>query len=307
MRSLKYLVLLVVWYPLREVIRLCTTKRGAYRPLLWIGNLLGTLYYLLSGRGRRIATDVFARLGLLLPGVVRKTFQALARREVEGMVQEDLNRELIERITVFEGLEHLDAALAKGRGAIMVLFHFGWHMHLFSALGFLGYPIHQVFFPRDEARGGMHPLERLLRERQRRNARNLPVTFHKAGGLLRDIYTLLAANEVLMVTIDGRAAKSFDAFPFLAGQIHLSPTIFKILPRTGSPVLPLFTYLGEDGRHRVIAHPAVTATEPTAILAEIVTLFEGYVRERPEQYGAYLLLCEAARAAGDGSAPLVTF
>ena len=292
---IKYAFLFFLWFPFRNIVRKFSTRRNAYHRVLVLGSLLGNLFYLFFPLGRKLIRAELESLDLYTPMAVRKTFQHLMKIEMEGMVFEDLNRALIEDITIFDGLKYLDECLKQGRGAVLVLFHFGWHMHTIPALGFMGYNIRQIADakPVDLDRK-LNFFHRKVIEKRLQNADNLPVIFIKAGTYLRPVMRELEQNNVLIVALDGREAKNFKPFSLLSKTILLSPVMLRVAQKTRSPVLPMFTYRGEDGKHRIILHPPLSEDDPDQMVKQIVSIFEGYLCQRPCQYAQYLLSNELA-------------
>src|ERR1700674_1165170 len=110
----------------------------------------GAAWFWLSARQRRAALDNYAaalgreRQDPEVSRVARRAFQNYGRMLTDFLLMGSLTpEELIQRMTI-EGLEHVDAALANGQGAIMAVPHMGsWDM-AGSYAGALGYPIHTV-------------------------------------------------------------------------------------------------------------------------------------------------------------------
>ena len=306
---IKYVTLFFIWYPLRKLLRTFTSLRGKYRRLLTVGGLFGDVFYFLFPTGRHILRRELESFSLYKPSYIRETFRHIMKIEMEGMVFEDLNHGIINNITVFRGLHHLDDTLNDGKGVVLALVHFGWHMHTIPALGYMGYKINQIADARpvdlEINRGFFH---RRVIEKRLENAANLPVTFIRAGSYLRPLIRTLEKNEILIVALDGREAKTFKPYSLLNRRIMLSPVMLRVAERVGSPILPMFTYRGEDGRHRVIIHPPLRLNDPDKMVEEFLHIFEGYFRERPYQYAQYLLF-NALRArgrAGEEFSPLVS-
>ena len=67
--------------------------------------------------------------------------------ELEVLRYPTLNPSNIHDVCDVLGLEHLDLALNKGRGAILMIGHFGANQMIMPALGHRGYPIHQLSAP----------------------------------------------------------------------------------------------------------------------------------------------------------------
>src|ERR1700704_4086155 len=82
--------------------------------------------------------------------VARRAFQNYGRMVLDFLLMGSLTKEELIKRTDVDGLEHLDAALARGRGVIMALPHMGSWDNTGSYGGALGYPIMAVTgrFPR---------------------------------------------------------------------------------------------------------------------------------------------------------------
>jgi lauroyl/myristoyl acyltransferase len=110
----------------------------------------GAAWYWLSAAQRRAALDNYsAALGRdrsdpEVSKIARRAFQNYGRMLMDFLLMGSLTpEELTKRMTI-DGRDHLDAALARGRGAIMAVPHMGsWDM-AGSYAGALGYPIAAV-------------------------------------------------------------------------------------------------------------------------------------------------------------------
>lgn len=287
---IKSFCLFIIWYPLRSVVRFFTVRRGRYGRLITLGSCLGWLFWAFFPLGRHIVRNELTALGLWKPGYDKLTFQHIMKIEMEGMVFGDLNPTLVREITEYRGLQHLDDSMKRGKGTLLILFHFGWHMHTIPALGHLGYPIKQIADHRPVDLGATpNFLQALVIKKRRENADKMPVTFFDAGAYLRPVMRELEGNAVMLLAIDGREAKDYQPYPFFGRQILLAPTILKVAQKTGASVIPMFVYRQETGRHLLTLHPPLSGAGPDAMVRELLDLFEPYVRERPYQYAQYML------------------
>jgi lauroyl/myristoyl acyltransferase len=180
----------------------------------------------------------------------------------------------LRRLVEIRGLEHLEAALAAGNGAILCSGHFGSHTSGLSVLHASGFPVthigrwdhnynydYRVDYNR---KVGVSSVERyfwelvyarpVMRYRQRPNIE-------------------LRANEVVSISIDAPPLdddrpRTVDV-PFLGGRARLLPGAVTLAQLTGAPILMGFLYRGADYRHQVweISAP-VSLEEGTATAFE---------------------------------------
>lgn len=89
-----------------------------------------------------VRTAISSRLGLPAgdtDALVAAVFERSAMQQLEGGVFRFKPRQTIESLVDIRGREHLDAALARGRGCILYSGHFRGNWTFFAALGLLGY------------------------------------------------------------------------------------------------------------------------------------------------------------------------
>ncbi|MBD3245380.1 MAG: hypothetical protein GF333_00010 [Candidatus Omnitrophica bacterium] len=136
------------------------TRLGARMPLSWsyrIGSVTGQLAFRLLKRHRRTAisglTTAFPEWDeARIRRTAKASFVHMAQSSWEMLYYLD-DQQALDRIHV-EGLEHLDAAQARGRGVIIVSAHLGNFPLMSLRLSRLGYPIYVVARPmRDEQTG----------------------------------------------------------------------------------------------------------------------------------------------------------
>src|SRR5215831_3277261 len=104
-------------------------SRLPYRAAMWIGRRIGRIAHFFSKRDKRIA-DINIRM--CLPNLsdaerkdlIRKHFESLGCTLFETAYVWWARDEWLRKIIRIEGAEHLAAALAKGRGALLLSAHF---------------------------------------------------------------------------------------------------------------------------------------------------------------------------------------
>ena len=211
-----------------------------------ISNLAGIFGDQLSRSERaRVARDFFCQ----------KSCQA-----IDGMRLAGKGRTLA-RLVDIRGLEHLEAALAAGKGAVICDAHFGSIYSCASLLGTRGVPITAVGNTRSNPI--MSLIERLpfwresLEKRAPRHLRrpNIEPRRGQVEAAIR-MAEILRANEVICIAIDVPVAPEdrAHAIPvdFLGRQILLLPGGVSIAQLTGSPVLVAVARRSADWQHQVL-------------------------------------------------------
>ena len=168
----------------------------------------------------------------------------------------------LRRLIELRGREHLDAALAAGRGVIVCSAHYGSFDSWFSLLGAIGYPVTAIGRWQHNYTTGMSAVERrfwdrvyarpLRRHRKHPNIEPWAGRFQvavQAAGVLR-------ANEVLTIAIDAPLLDGDQdravSVPFLGRRARLLPGAVALARATGAPVLLCFAHRRPDYRHQVL-------------------------------------------------------
>ncbi len=204
------------------------------------------------------------------------TETALLGMETGALLRHDVDR-LDDLVVGTEGLELLEAALAEGKGVLLLVPHYGnWE---FLAL-FLGrYDLLALYeAPRWAA------LDAALRAaRERGGARMLPI----GRGSLRSLYRTLEAGGLAALLPDQVPARAAGLHVPFFGRSALTMTLaHRLLERTGAVAL-----LGAARRrahgYQITIRPvadAVAASDPETALAAMNQGIEALVREDPAQY-----------------------
>ena len=218
-----------------------------------------------SARARRtMAWQVFAHFGRLLIEVLRF-----------GRMPPDRMRQLIE----FDGAERVLAALAHGKGIILISGHFGFWELQGMAHGLELPPMAVV------ARRLDNPLLNDLLERAR--TQNGNAVIYRRGSVRR-ILRALADNQAVAFMID-QHIQTADAVTvdFFGRPASTTSAVAALALRTGAPVIPVFALPLEGGRYRLIYEHAVAppASESDNAVREFTQrctdVLEMYVRRHP--------------------------
>ena len=252
---------------------------------LAVGRGLGTAAHALLATPRRLAV---AHMGLAFPELdlatrrrlVRATFRHAGRAFAElSLFETILRRPDYIRL---EGVEALDTALARGRGAIAVTGHVGnWEL-LAAWAAAIGYPITVVVRRVNDLR--FH---------------SLIVRFRAAAGvevLVRDDPRFVAAvgdalrrNRVVAMLIDQDTRGAGVFVPFFGRPAHTPPGAALLALRARVPVVTAFIERRPEGGHLVRVAP-VPAELPRGregvreLTARLTAAIEAQIRRSPAEW-----------------------
>jgi len=250
---------------------------------LAIGRGLGLLAWCFAARERRIA-DV--NLKLCLPELDADARRVLIRRHFASLGCAVFETGLVwwardERLRPwleFEGREHLDAALAAGRGAILLSAHFTTLEMGARALGVITPTSIMYATPRNPL------IAELARRGRSRHAVNA-IPSSDVRGLIRD----LKRNLVVWYAPDQRYTDKMSQIVRFFGHPAASNVATSRIARlTGARVLPYFPEHRPGGRgYRLRILPPLAdfpSDDPAADTARFHALIEDQVRRCPDQY-----------------------
>jgi KDO2-lipid IV(A) lauroyltransferase len=198
------------------------------------------------------------------------------------------------KLVEIRGREHLDAALAGGKGAILCTAH-TWSGG-FSLLHASGFPLTTIGRWPWMYGPGVSSAERrfwdlvfarrVLRHRQRPNIEPWPGRVQTAA----QAAVALRANEVVTISSD---AAPLDAdltrtveMPFLGRQARLLPGVVTLARLTGAPVLMVFIHRLADYRHQVleISPPVPMEGETVTAFGRCVAAMDAAIRTNPADW-----------------------
>ena len=198
-----------------------------------------------------------------------------------------------------EGREHLDRALAPGRGVVLVYPHCGNIMLMIAALAHAGYAYSQFaargLAPEDVAQAhpqtfGHNRWRQAVREvREADEDRVLAEYVTHPRGLVR----ALARGGIVGIAFDGRLGSRFEAVTLLGRQALLSTGPWKLAARSGAALIPAFNLCPPDGPNRLILGPVAAGRD------EALGWLQEHLREHPGHYGLWLTHCRERRAVDD--------
>ncbi len=251
------------------------------------GRALGMLFWLVDARHRRIVRRNFRMidLGLSDPEIRRLSWNCFAHYGAVFLTTVRLyavDPEEGDHWLRVEGLEHYDAAHAKGRGIIQISAHYGnW-----EAIGFVqsraGRWMSVI------ARGLDNPLlDQALRDSREAHGN----TIIPKGGAIRETLRALRQGRSVGFLMDQDALTSGIWVKFFGQWASTYPTAGNLAARLGIPVLPVFSWPEADGGIRVRIEPAFEVPQTgdlerdTWVATQLMTArLEAQIRKDPRWY-----------------------
>lgn len=214
------------------------------------GRWVGGLFFALDARHRAVTLNNLdiafrdTKTAEEKRAIARQSFRHFGAMLFEMLSIGKVSRETIERLVVFEGVEHYESARAKGRGVIVIGAHFGnWEMNAI-AHGFR----FARFFP--VARALDNPYFNRWLER----IRNLPgnEVVYKRRAVPR-LMRLLKDRETVGLVIDQNVSQEDAVFiDFFGCKAATTPVAGLLALKTGAVVVPMLAFPLPDGRYRSV-------------------------------------------------------
>lgn len=191
--------------------------------------------------------------------------------------------EILALVADIEGREHVEAAMAAGRGVIFCTGHLGnWEFHglahgwLFGPGGVVGRPLDN---PALDAR--LYDL--------RASSGNRVISKRHA---LAQVMRALRDGKGIAMLLDQNVRTGDGIFIQLFGRPAATTTVAAALAlKTGCALVPCYSELLRDGRYRLCYEPAIRVTaasdrqsEIARITQELASRSEAWIRRIPEQW-----------------------
>ena len=268
------------------VIGFCVSRLPR-RMSLVIGGWLGTLVFWFAFQQRRLASE-HLRCSLSLADehsvrtIAKQCFQNLGKTVIEFMRFPRLDKQQIQRYVKLEGVEHVERALAEGKGAIILTGHFGnWEL-LAASISATVAPLTPI------VRELRSPRLNALVSRYREKAGY--ATIDRDTGI-RDALRCLRRNELLGIVADVDTTVSGVFVNFFGRRAYTPYSPVAIAMKTGAAILPSFIIRQPDGSHRAIIEPPLVLKRTNVKEKDLVIntqrftkIIESYIREYPAQW-----------------------
>ncbi len=258
------------------------------RPLaLAAGRRLGDAMALLVRSRRRLA---LANLERALGGemdaparrrLMREVFRQFGQTLVEALLLPRMVRRGLHHYVEHEGWEHLEQAMAQGKGAIVFTGHFGNWEVVALAQGARGIPMDVVGRPPDDPRLAAR-LESI-----RQLTGNRTISKRQA---VRPMLQSLRQGRTVGLVVDQNVGAGRGIFvDFFGRPASTTPALAVLALKTGAPVVPVFGYPDQGGRHRIVYGRPLEVTrsgdhqrDVRELTARATAVIERAVRRHPQ-------------------------
>jgi KDO2-lipid IV(A) lauroyltransferase len=281
------LTLRIIWFLTKNLMKFLPMKVNYH-----LAYLLSLIGYLLMRVRRTIVKEEVSRLyGSQLSEkdkarIVRRSFIIFFKRQVENLLFGDFTKKRLEQISCIVGLDHLNRALEKEKGVILLLVHFGSFLLPLPVLGLRGYKVNQV--AGKPLLSGRAAIYRTIFMARKEESDKIPIKFIQTDQYIGPIFKALRKNEIVVIAFDGRTAKKCIPVRILnrVGQFSLGP--FNLALKTGATILPTFVVRGVKDKHRIIFEPPLELEITDKLeeanqknIEQFIRIFERYLLAYP--------------------------
>lgn len=269
-----------ILYKIAYFLCLHVSQKTAYRVAIFFS----LLKYNLSPRDRKAVVNNLKRI--LPPSeqdedhieqCAKEVFINFGKYLVDFFRFSLLKKENLDSVLKFKGLQHVDRALKKGKGLIVVTAHMGnWELGGVG-MSILGYPVIAVALPHNYRKINSF----FNHQREKRGVVVVP----SLGLAIRRIYEALKNNKLVALVGDRDFTSAGQKMDFLGATkiIPRGPAVLAL--RTGAPIVPAFVIRQKDDTHVVeFEEPIQDLSSEERIMSQCVKLIEAKIRQYPCQW-----------------------
>ncbi|MGH7827579.1 MAG: lysophospholipid acyltransferase family protein [Candidatus Binatia bacterium] len=231
-------------------------------------SLAGLGYYLFRGFRTRSITNISLALADRLDiaeirGAARQSLRNFFRSCVEiGIALESSDEDFRREISV-SGQENLEAALAKGKGAIVLSAHFGNFFLLGTRLALEGYSTYVLV---NQPRNGQFAK---LMDEYRRRVKQRTIHARPRREALRELHQVLRRNDIAVMIADEYRKGDGLHVPLFGRNVLARRGPATLASRTGAAVVPVCMLRQADDSLKLIIEPELELVRPGKAKAEI--------------------------------------
>ncbi len=221
--------------------------------------------------------------------IARSWFRNIGLGMTELIYLIDRPEEIKKRVDI-EGREHLETALGKGRGVILLSAHFGNFALMLLWMGLAGYKTSYIMRRMKDEEFSEYVYD-YCSERGVQTIYSLP--FREC---IEQSFNSLRDNQLLFILLDQNYGERSGIFVDFFGRpaaTATGPVVFS--NRSGAPVLPAFIVRTGVNRHKIIIEEPVNfeaaQDEKSSLMqntAHLTKIIEGYISRYPHEWGGWM-------------------
>ncbi len=264
---------------------------------LWLGYLIADMlteaHYRLFPVRRHAA---LVNLAVILPRATRRERLAIVRdmmRSYNRMMFEffrlpHLTRDELLHAVEVVGREHLEQAIARGRGVVITSTHIGnWELAA-VVIAHWGYRLHAV--------AGVQ-LSRWLTPAVRETKAELALETVTPEDGFRRLLRALEHNDLVALMVDGDIFAQGTRVDLFGREMEFPAGPGVLAQRTGALIICGYCERNAPGRFRIVMEPALdpaTFADTTALVKAVASISERHIREHLNQWCIFRPLWETA-------------
>ena len=219
----------------------------------------------------------------VLDAAVRGVFESYARYWLELFRLPGESLGSVEEHFSIEGFEHIEAAIAAGRGAIGALPHLGGWEWAGPWIAARGYTLLAVVEPVDPP----ELFEWFVKQRAALGMEVIALGDDTASVLLK----ALRENRIVALVSDRDLTGDGVEVDFFGERTTLPAGPAMLALRSGAPLIPIAVYFRPHGQHHAVVRPPIPSERSGRLREDIARItqalareFEDLVRAAPEQW-----------------------
>lgn len=252
---------------------------------------IGFLGYVIARKQRNIALESLSiafgkeKTPEEINKISRDCFSFMAKAGVELLFLMDRPRLLKGRVKIV-GKEHVEGALSKRKGAILVSAHFGNFPLLLARLSLEGYKVAGIMRHMRDAR-----TEKIFLKK--RNRLNIKTIYSQPRiACVNNTIQSLRNNELVFILIDQNFGTAGVFVNFFGRKAATATGPVVLALRTKAALLPCFIVREPDDSHKIIFEAPLNLTEGKDAeetmqlnLQRLTDIIESYIRKYPAHWG----------------------
>lgn len=251
----------------------------------YLAKLIAKLAYLLTSKRRKtVRYNLKKALNLndeKAESLIKEVYLNLGYNFTEFLMQDSFNKEDIEKMVEFKGLEHIDTALAEQKGVIIYTAHYGNWEFLGAALDKKGYSIDAI--AREQNNSIFDKKINQIRE-------DSGVGVIPKGIAVRKVFKSLKKNKIVGFLGDQDARSRGWKLKFFDRDASTYAGAVEFAQRTGALIVPAFLKRKGWLEHELIVYPPrkiakeLTEVELKQELQELLKITEEEIKKAPANW-----------------------